>query len=159
MTFEPDHALTLQVGPMNVMTPCALISAVLCFCFIPVKSVASLIVLAVLYGFFSGTFVSSPTATVVRLSSHSRGNIGTRLGQCFGAVSFGLLIGMQFLISFLIFLIRTNSIKGTPVGGVVLDKHGFSGLWIFAGALTAASGCLVIVSRLFYVGSDLMKKA
>jgi MFS family permease len=82
---------------MNVMTPCAFISAVLSFCFIPTKSVASLIVLAALYGFFSGTFVSSPTATVVRLSSHSRGNLGTRLGQCFGAVSFGLLIGMLFL--------------------------------------------------------------
>ncbi|KMU75800.1 hypothetical protein CISG_05197 [Coccidioides immitis RMSCC 3703] len=105
-----------------------------------IKNAAGLIVLMALYGFFSGTFVSSPTSIVVHLSTHSRGKIGTRLGQCFGVVSFGLLIG-------------------TPVGGVVYKQHGFSSLWILAGVLIAASGAILLTSRKFYKGLSLMIKA
>ncbi|EER24620.1 hypothetical protein D8B26_005030 [Coccidioides posadasii str. Silveira] len=132
--------LSDKIGPMNVMLPCAFVSSLLCFCIIPVKNAAGLIVLMALYGFFSGTFVSSPTSIVVHLSTHSRGKIGTRLGQCFGVVSFGLLIG-------------------TPVGGVVYKQHGFSSLWILAGVLIAASGAILLTSRKFYKGLSLMIKA
>ncbi|KAI1907909.1 hypothetical protein LOZ61_005856 [Ophidiomyces ophidiicola] len=132
--------LSDRIGPINVMIPCAFISAVLCFCIISIKSVAGLLVLMVLYGFFSGTFVSSPTATIVSISTHSRGTIGTRLGQSFGIVSFGLLIG-------------------TPVGGVVLGKHGFRNLWVFAGVLIAVSGVVLILTRKFHKGLGLMVKA
>ena len=65
----------------------------LAFCILAVKNAAGIIVLMVLYGFFSGTFVSSPTATIIRLSAHNRAMTGTRLGQAFAIISFGYLIG------------------------------------------------------------------
>ncbi|EEP78010.1 predicted protein [Uncinocarpus reesii 1704] len=132
--------LSDKIGPMNAMIPCAFISALLCFCVIPVHDAAGLITLMGFYGFFSGTFISSPTAVVVQLSAHNRGKIGTRLGQAFGVIAFGLLIG-------------------TPVGGVVLHKYGFPRLWIFAGAFVAASGITLITSRKYYKGLRLMIKA
>ncbi|KUL85437.1 hypothetical protein ZTR_06789 [Talaromyces verruculosus] len=132
--------LSDKIGPMNVIIPCAFISAMLCLCTIAVKNAAGLIVLMAFYGFFSGTFVSSPNAIVVHLSAQNRAKIGTRLGQMYGVISFGMLIG-------------------TPVGGVVLDDHGYKSLWIFSGVLVAASGAFMIVSRKFYRGLGLMTKA
>ncbi|GAM37667.1 hypothetical protein TCE0_024r07773 [Talaromyces pinophilus] len=132
--------LSDKIGPMNVIIPCAFISAMLCLCIIAVKNAAGLVVLMAFYGFFSGTFVSSPNAIVVHLSAQNRAKIGTRLGQMYGVISFGMLIG-------------------TPVGGVVLDDHGYKSLWIFSGVLVAASGAFMIVSRKFYRGLGLMTKA
>lgn len=149
---------TKLVGPMNVMIPCAFISAMICLCIIAVKNAAGLVVLMAFYGFFSGTFVSSPNAIVVHLSAQNRAKIGTRLGQMFGVISFGMLIGMLLFLS-IIFKIILTSCLGTPVGGVVLDDHGYTSLWIFSGVLVAASGAFIIVSRKFYRGLGLMTKA
>ncbi|EEA22680.1 monocarboxylate permease, putative [Talaromyces marneffei ATCC 18224] len=119
--------LSDKIGPMNVIIPCAFISAMLCLCTIAVDNAAGLIVLMAFYGFFSGTFVSSPNAIVVHLSAQNRAKIGTRLGQMYGVISFAMLIG-------------------TPVGGVVLDNHGYTPLWIFSGVLVGVSGAFMILS-------------
>jgi MFS family permease len=148
----------ILVGPMNVIIPCAFISAMLCLCTIAVNNAAGLVVLMAFYGFFSGTFVSSPNAIVVHLSAHNRAKIGTRLGQMYGVISFGMLIGM-YLFSLVKCKIILTSCSGTPVGGVVLDDHGYTSLWIFSGVLVAASGAFMIVSRKFYKGLGLMTKA
>jgi hypothetical protein len=110
------------------------------------------------YGFFSGTFVSSPNAIVVHLSAHNRAKIGTRLGQLYGAISFGMLIGMYSNHHYAVSIILTFGL-GTPVGGVVLDDYGYKSLWIFSGVLVGASGAFIIVSRKFYKGLGLMTKA
>ncbi|QKX59663.1 uncharacterized protein TRUGW13939_06803 [Talaromyces rugulosus] len=125
-----------KIGAMNAMIPCAFLSALLAFCILAVKDAAGIIVLMVLYGFFSGTFVSSPTATIIRLSAHNRAMTGTRLGQAFAIISFGYLIG-------------------TPVGGVVLDQHGFNALWIFTGAIIVGSSLILMLARYFYKGLSL----
>ncbi|PVI04849.1 MFS general substrate transporter [Periconia macrospinosa] len=104
-------------GPFNVIVPCTVMSAVLCFCYIEANTAAGIIVLQAFYGFFSGTFVSIPPTIVVSLSLDARHKIGTRMGQCFACVSIGLLIG-------------------TPIGGAILDtKSGFTGTWIYGGVL------------------------
>jgi MFS family permease len=129
-----------KLGPFNVVLPCCLISCVLCLCFITIKSSTSIIILMAFYGFFSGSFVSLPPTIVVGLSADARDKIGTRLGQAFACVAFGLLIG-------------------TPIGGVVVEKGGFKALWGFGGALLGFSGVLLITARVSWAGWTVLKKA
>ncbi|OCL08237.1 MFS general substrate transporter [Glonium stellatum] len=128
-----------KTGPFNVIVPCAILSGVLCLCLIPISSVAPLVVFCVLFGFFSGSFVSLPPTIIVALSLHNRGKIGTRLGMCFAVVSVGMLIG-------------------APIGGVILDAHGFTSVWVFGGVLMATGGVIMGLSRGFKVGWNLAVK-
>jgi predicted MFS family arabinose efflux permease len=92
------------------------------------------------YGFFSGSFVSLPPTIIVALSTDAREKIGTRLGQAFACMAFGLLIG-------------------TPIGGAVLQKGGFKALWGFGGALLLVSFVLLLAARVNYAGWKVLKKA
>jgi predicted MFS family arabinose efflux permease len=126
-------------GPLNIIIPCALLSGVLILCLIAVKNVAGIIVICVLFGFFSGTFVSLPPTIIVHMSPN-RGLIGTRMGMCFAFVSIGVLIG-------------------TPIAGAILDTAGFTSVWIFGGVLTLIGGSVMFASRIAFKGWDLMIKA
>lgn len=92
------------------------------------------------YGFFSGSFVSLPPTIVVNLSKDARDKIGTRLGQSFAFIAFGVLIG-------------------TPIGGAVLDHGGFDALWTFGGCMIFASAAFLIAARVSWIGWGFMKKA
>lgn len=92
------------------------------------------------YGFFSGSFVSLPPLIVVNLSKDARGKIGTRLGQSFAFIAFGVLIG-------------------TPIGGAVLEKGGYSALWTFGGCMLLASAALLTAARITWAGFGVMKRA
>lgn len=127
-----------RVGPFNVVIPCAAISALLCICFMAIKSSAGIIVLMAFYGFFSGSFVSLPPTVIVHLSTDARDKIGTRLGQSFAFVAFGLLIG-------------------TPIGGAILDHSGFDALWIFGGCMLFGSVFFLIIARVTFKGWGLVK--
>lgn len=129
-----------KFGPINIVIPCTLMSAVLCTCFISATSTAGITVLMAFYGFFSGSFVSLPPSIIVALSMDARDKIGTRLGQSFGIVAIGLLIG-------------------TPIGGAILDKGGFTALWAYGGAMLFASAAFLIAARVSWVGWAILKKA
>ena len=134
------NILADRFGPLNVIVPFTLTSSLLCFCFIAAKASASAIMLMVLYGFFSGTFVSLPPTIIVRLSLDDRGKIGTRLGQCFAVAAVGVLIG-------------------SPIGGAILDAHGFTALWIYAGVVLAASSVVLCGARICHKGWGLATQA
>ncbi|KAF2025968.1 MFS general substrate transporter [Setomelanomma holmii] len=129
-----------KLGPFNVVIPCTLISALLCLSFMAASSSAGIIVLMAFYGFFSGSFVSLPPTIVVNLSLNVRDKIGTRLGQSFAFVAFGVLIG-------------------TPIGGAVLEKGGFDALWTFGGCMLCASAACLIAARVSWRGWGLLRKA
>lgn len=71
-----------RTGPINMIVPCALISGILALCLIAAHSLAPVIVICALYGFFSGSFVSLPPTILVHLTAN-RAMIGTRMGMCF----------------------------------------------------------------------------
>lgn len=48
------------IGPLNVLMPCSLITGILALIWIGIKDLPGIIVFAILYGFFSGGFVSMP---------------------------------------------------------------------------------------------------
>lgn len=131
--YIADH-----LGPFNVVVPCAAISALLCFCLMTATSAPRIIALLAFYGFVSGSFVSLPPTMIVHLSAKERGKIGTRMGQMFAVVSVGLLVG-------------------TPIGGAILDRHGFDSVWIYGGVMLLGSTVLLGAARVAFRGWGLVK--
>ena len=120
------------IGPVNMMTPCLAATTAVTFCWIAAKSMAGIVSLSALYGFFSGGFVSLVGVGIISISKDAP-NIGARLGMCFGAESVGLLIG-------------------TPLGGAILSRSSYLGLQIFSGMCLAISTILFATVRLLDSG-------
>jgi predicted MFS family arabinose efflux permease len=117
-----------KTGPFNMIVPCGFAAGVIIFGLIGTHSVAAIVVISILYGFFSGTFVSLPPACFVLLSPN-RGLIGTRMGMGFAVISIGGLIG-------------------TPIAGVILSGKGWVAVWAYAGATASAGSLLMGASRM-----------
>lgn len=118
-----------HVGPFNVLTPCALMCAILQYCLIVARSSAAVIVIIAFYGFFSGTLVSLPATCYVHLAGPTRrGLIGTWMGMGFAFVSLGMLCG-------------------TPITGAILDASSFKYVWVFGGTLELVGSVFIIMSR------------
>ncbi|KAG8739439.1 hypothetical protein FRC12_016296 [Ceratobasidium sp. 428] len=122
-----------RIGVFNVMIPCTAIAGVLVFAMFGVKSSGALVVFAILYGFFSGSFFSLMSPMIVALARHVH-EVGVRLGFAFTFIGIATLIG-------------------TPISGALLtDDY----LWyrpiIFAGiAILTGATCLTI-ARSMHVG-------
>ncbi|KAK3050199.1 hypothetical protein LTR09_008588 [Extremus antarcticus] len=119
-----------RVGPFNVLTPCALMCAILQYCLISAHSSASVIVIIAFYGFFSGTLVSLPATCYVHLAGPTRrGLIGTWMGMGFAFVSLGILCG-------------------TPITGAILGVSSFKYVWVFGATFELVGSVFFVLSRL-----------
>ena len=114
-------------------------SAILCVLFITASTPAGIITLMAFYRFFSGTFVSLPSTVIIYLSSDTRDKIGTRLGQAFSLISFGILIG-------------------APIGGSMVDNRGFGALWVYGGCMLFGSAAVVLAAKLSWEGMAMKKR-
>jgi MFS family permease len=117
-----------KTGPLNMLLPCALISALLAYCWIAITNKPGIIIYCILYGFFSGTFVSLPPTTVVSLSP-SLQVVGTRMGMSFFFAGLGLLVG-------------------TPVAGAILQSYGWLGTQLFCACCVVVAAAAMTVARL-----------
>jgi predicted MFS family arabinose efflux permease len=128
------NALADRIGPFNVLIPCTLACSVLAFGWIAVHSTGGLVAFAILYGFFSGSFVSLPPSAHASLSGDLH-KIGTRLGMSLSFAGIGLLIG-------------------SPVGGALLDLRTahFVYAQVFCGAVTMTSVVLLVFARVAHSG-------
>lgn len=123
-------------GPLNMLTPASIVTALLAYCWIAVHSSAGIIVLTAFYGFFSGSFVSMPPVVMMAITKDFR-DLGTRLGMCFCICSVALLIG-------------------TPIGGAILSGTGsYLGVKAFCGSCLALCGVILSVVRTMRVGLNL----
>lgn len=128
--------LTDKVGPLNVLIPASLTSGILALCWIGIHNLPGMIIFSILYGFFSGGFVSLPPVALVSLTPDLR-TLGTRMGQAFSVASLGLLVG-------------------SPVAGAIADSTGsYLGLQLFSGLTVVLTGILLIWTRFVKVGAAL----
>ncbi|KAJ5483894.1 MFS-type transporter dbaD [Penicillium diatomitis] len=133
--FVADH-----LGPLNMLTPAVTITAILAFVWIGVHTLGGIIALAVLYGFFSGGFVSLPPVVMASMTPDIR-DLGTRLGMVFAVTSIGLLVG-------------------TPIGGAIMSTtHEYLGVQLFTACCLVVSAGLMATLRFVRSGPTLMKKA
>ena len=127
-------------GCLNIMVPCITAATVLAWCWIADKNTAGLIVWSILYGFFTGCFVSMPPPIVVSLSP-DLGKIGARMGMVFSVGGLGILIG-------------------NPVAGAILGSpSGYLGLQGFCAACVTAAAVFAAATRIAKVGFRLHAKA
>jgi MFS family permease len=122
--FLADH-----FGSLNLLTIMCAGAGVICFAVLGAGSAGGLIVVAILYGFFSGAYASLMTPAIISTSKGVH-EVGIRLG-------FGFLI-----ISF-------AALTGTPMTGALLDRYGFvapvvwSGVTVLTGTLCFAVATLL----------------
>jgi len=117
-----------RVGPFNVIVPVTLGCAVLLFALFGVKDIAGTVVFAILFGFFSGAYLSLCAPCVASLARDTS-EIGARFGPAYLITSFGALTG--------------NPIAGALLGG------GFP-WWkpiLFCGLASVASLIVLVFSR------------
>ncbi|KAE8378992.1 major facilitator superfamily domain-containing protein [Aspergillus bertholletiae] len=115
------------VGPFNIMVVCTVMSGVMMFALVNLSSLAGVVIVAVLYGFFTGAFVSLPPTCYVKLSP-DRALIGTRMGMGYAVITIGNLVG-------------------APVAGAILQHRGFNAVWIFGGGVSMVGGITMLISR------------
>lgn len=124
-------------GPLNMLTPASAISALLAFCWIAANSSAAIVIVTLLYGFFSGGFVSLPPVVMMVITKDLR-NFGTRLGMSFAICAIALLIG-------------------TPIGGAILNGTGsYIGVQCFCGACLASCAAIMFWIRLLRSGPKIL---
>jgi len=132
-----------KTGPLNVVIPGAICVGISLLGLTGVHNAAGIIVIAVLFGFFSGIFVALPPVLFVALTK-DKSKIGTRIGMGFAMCSAGALIG-------------------GPGGGGVLGTNAanlnWTGLWIFGGVCCIAGGVVYLILRTMLVGPRLKVKA
>jgi MFS family permease len=86
--LKADCSLT---GPMNVMIPTTFVAAIFTYGWPFANSTASLIVITLIYGFCSGTYVSLMTNPIMNLGGE--GDIGRRIGMFMSILAIGALCG------------------------------------------------------------------
>ena len=128
--------------PLAVLAPGALLCGFLTFVMLAVKTLPGIIVITLIYGFFSGIFIALPPVCFVRLTA-DKSKVGTRMGMGFTIFGFGVL-------------------AGGPGGGGVLGEHGdnlhWANLFVYAGVLATASGVFMTVLRFWLTKGKLWVK-
>ncbi|QRV97743.1 major facilitator superfamily transporter [Ceratobasidium sp. AG-Ba] len=115
-------------GPFNLLIPCSAISGVLIFAMFGIKSSGALIVFSILYGFFSGAYISLVIPLVASLA-RDISEIGIRLGIGFAVNGIAAL-------------------TGTPIAGALLTEE--LKWWrpiTFGGVVILAGTVVLVVAR------------
>ncbi|KAK3939735.1 major facilitator superfamily domain-containing protein [Diplogelasinospora grovesii] len=125
------NALSDKTGPINLLAPGAIICGILSFAMIGVKSLAGIVVVTLLYGFFSGVFIALPPVCFVRLTK-DKSKVGTRLGMGYACLGFGVL-------------------AGGPGGGAILGTDQahlhWTKLWVYGGCVAVGAGIMLTALR------------
>ncbi|KAK0612631.1 major facilitator superfamily domain-containing protein [Bombardia bombarda] len=136
------NALSDKTGPINLLAPGAIICGALTYAMIGVHSLAGVVIITLLYGFFSGVFISLPPVCFVRLTK-DKSKVGTRIGMGMATLGFGVL-------------------TGGPGGGGVLGTDPsdlrWTSLWAFGGTMAAGSGLLLLGLRFWLSKGKMMVK-
>lgn len=111
-------------GSINLMFIMCTCSGLLVFAMFGVGTPAGLIVVSLLYGLFSGGFVSLMSPALISLAK-DHNEIGIRLGM-------GMLV-MAFA-----------GLTGTPITGVLLDKYGRAAPIIFSGVSVLLGSAIIL---------------
>lgn len=109
---------------------------------IGVTSLAGIVIITLLYGFFSGVFIALPPVCFVRLTE-DKSKVGTRMGMGFAFVGFGVLAGGP---------------GGGRILGTDLAHLQWTELWVYGGTMTVGSGLLLCVLRFWLSKGRLVAK-
>lgn len=134
------NAISDIIGPLNIMVPGSLIVGMILLLFMAVVNTGGIVVLTILFGFFSGIFIALPPVLFAALTK-DKSKIGTRMGMGFGMVSAGVLCGGP----------GAGAILGNVTGGAAASANSlhWNSLWIYGGVTDLAAGLLFIGLRMW----------
>ena len=136
-----------------MIVPCGYISAIAALVWIACKSTASVIVISILYSFFSGGLMALPPAVVIILSP-SLAEIGTRIGMAFFVGSLGVLIGSPIAGA----ILNAQSPHAASAGAeLALGQEVFWGVLVFTGITLLLSGVFMTWTRIAKAGLKYQK--
>lgn len=103
----------LDLGPLNVTIPFTFFAGILTYAWPFTHSTTSLIVVTIIYGFCSGSYVALLSAPIINLGGE--GDVGRRVGMFMTFTAMG-------------------SIVGTPISGAINARTGgFEAVGLYAG--------------------------
>ena len=135
--FSADY-----IGTLNMQVLFVSVAAMLSLVLLAIHAPSGILAFCVLYGFFTGTFVSLPGPTVASMTPNLA-FLGGRMSMAFMTAGTGLLVG-------------------TPIGGAILATRGgdnWTMLQVWSGALLVLSTICMLGARVAKVGWGLWKKA
>lgn len=128
-------------GLMNVQIVFGVISGVLAFALLGIKTPGGVVAFAVIYGFVSAPYVSLPIPIVTSLSP-DKSVWATRLGMSFAIIGFGALIG-------------------SPVAGAIIgdsNTRNWTGMIVWCGVMFFVSTVILASVRTMRVGTKIFVK-
>lgn len=131
-----------RIGPFNVIAPCSAATALACFCAIAVNSQAGMIIVTLVLGFFSASFISMPPVCFASLTEN-KALIGTRMGMGYSLAGLGYLAGAPA--------------AGSVLGAVAPLKWNM--LWVYGGVMSMAAGLTFAGIRISRTGFKPIAKA
>lgn len=120
-------AVTQRLGPLNMMVVSIFSLALVVFCFNAGPNFAGLVVMVIVYGFFTGAFFTLQPTILERLTE-DKSRYGTRLGMASTVSSVGLLLG-------------------APAAGALMRTYGFYACWAWSGVSLALGTAAMASSR------------
>lgn len=132
-----------RIGTLNMMSISAFAAAVLGLSLLAIRNVPGIMVFCVLYGFFTGTFMSLPAPTTASLSKDHMESLGSRMSVAFITAALGSLLG-------------------SPIAGAILATDGkanWTGLQVWSGVCLVLSTVCVLSARMLKAGVRFDAKA
>ncbi|KAF8921208.1 MFS general substrate transporter [Mucidula mucida] len=124
--------LSDRYGPLNLMIPMTTCAALLTYAWPFAHTKASLVVVAVLYGFSSGTYISLLVFPIMSMGTND--DIGRRLGMFTSIIAIGAL-------------------TGPPISGAINSRSGgYEAVGYYAGSVILLSVSMMLIVRYLLLG-------
>ncbi|KXN87189.1 Riboflavin transporter MCH5 [Leucoagaricus sp. SymC.cos] len=121
-----------KTGCMNIMIPFTFFAGILTYAWPFTHSTASLIVVTLIYGFCSGTYVSLLTAPIMNFGGE--GDVGRRIGMFMTITALG-------------------AVAGPPISGAINAATGdFEGVGLYAGSTVILGVACMVTARYLVLG-------
>jgi len=127
-----------QFGPLNVMIPATLVASVLTYAWPFAQTKGQFVAIAIIYGIFSGVYVSLLTAPIFAMGD---------------AHNVGIMVGMAMTI------LALGAIAGPPISGAInAATDGYKDVGYYAGSMIILSVLIISVVRQLRLGGKLYGK-
>ncbi|KAI0780472.1 MFS general substrate transporter [Trametes elegans] len=124
--------LSDRLGPLSVMTPATFVAGILTYAWPFANSIASNVVVAIIYGCASGVYVSLLAAPVVRMGKTH--DVGVRIGMSMTVVALG-------------------AVAGPPISGAINASTGtYTYTGVYAGSAVMVACCFMLATRIAIIG-------